>query len=405
MTIVKEILRHMPGIAKPQATFLTFLLATILARRGRCNFRNLSRYGTYCERTIARQFRHEFDWPRFNQQVIGKATQPSHSLIAAHDASFIPKSGKRTYGLDHFFNSCAGRAERGLEISTLAVVNATDNAAYTLAVAQTLPGEELLREEKEQTRIDFYVQQLHEQRHLLPARVNYLAADGFYAKRKYVDGVRPCHLHLITKLRCDADLRFLYTGKREKRRGRPRLYDGKVDFQDLSRFQYLGTVDEADHLHLYTAVLYHITLKRRLRVVVVVDCRDPNKLRYAGLASTETLLAGKELYRFYRARFQSEFIFRDAKQFTGLVVCQARDGQALHFHFNAALSTLNVARAEAVLAHRGSEALVLSMASRKQVAFNELFVRVISEELALNLTAIINHPAYDNLRTYGAIAA
>jgi hypothetical protein len=405
MTIVKEILMHMPGIAKPQAKFLTFLLATILARRGRCNFRNLSRYGTYCERTIARQFRHEFDWPRFNQQVIGKATQPSHCLIAAQDASFIPKSGKRTYGLDHFFNSCAGRAERGLEISTLAVVNATDNAAYTLAVAQTPPGEELLREEKERTRIDVYVKQLHEQRHLLPASVNYLAADGFYAKRKYVDGVRACHLHLITKLRCDADLRFLYTGKREKRRGRPRLYDGKVDFQDLSRFQYLGTVDEADHLHLYTAVLYQVTLTRRLRVVVVVECRDPNKPRYAVLASTDTLLAGKELYRLYRARFQIEFIFRDAKQFTGLVDCQARDCQALHFHFNAALSTLNVARAEAVLAHRGSEALVFSMASRKQVAFNELFIRVISEQLALNLTAIINHPAYDNLRTYGAIAA
>src|SRR5437868_12538672 len=235
MTIVKDILMHMPGIAKPQAKFLTFLLATILARRGRCNFRNLSRYGDYCERTIARQFRRPFDWSLFNQQVIAKATQPSHSLIAAQDASFIPKSGKRTYGLDHFFNSCAGRAERGLEISTLAVVDVTSNGAYTLAVAQTPPSEALLREDQEQTRIDFYVKQLHAHRHLLPPAITYLAADGFYAKQKYVDGVRACHLHLITKLRCDADLRFLYSGPREKRRGRPRLYDGKVNFQDLSR--------------------------------------------------------------------------------------------------------------------------------------------------------------------------
>lgn len=405
VTIVNQILKQMPGLAKPQTKFLTLLFATILARRGRCNFRKLSRYSDYCERTIARQFRHEFAWPQFNQRVILKATQSSRSLIAAQDASFIPKSGKRTYGLDHFFNSCAGRTERGLEISMLAVVNVTDNCAYTLAVAQTPPSEQLTREDKEQTRVDFYVNQLREHRHLLPKSINYLAADGFYAKQKYVDGVRACHLHLVTKLRRDADLRFLYTGKREKRPGRPRLYDGKVNFQDLSRFQYLGAVEETDPLYLYTAVLYHVSLKRRLRIVVVLDCRNPNKRRYAVLASTDTALAGETLYRLYRARFQIEFIFRDAKQFTGLVDCQARDQQALDFHFNAALATLNVARAEAVAAHQGSEPLVFSMASRKQVAFNELFIQVISEQLALNLTAIKNHPAYDNLRTYGAIAA
>lgn len=396
---------HMPGLAKPQAKFLTFLLATILARRGRCNFRNLSRYGDYCERTLARQFRHEFAWPLFNQKVMLKAIHPDHSLIAAQDASFIPKSGKRAYGLDHFFNACAGRAERGLEISTLAVVDVTYNCAYTLTTCQTPPGAELSREDRQHTRIDFYIKQLREHRHLLPTPITYLAADGFYAKQKYVDSVVACHLHLITKLRCDADLRFLYTGKREKRRGRPRLYDGKVNFQDLSRFQYLGTVEKAQTIHLYTAALYHITLKRRLRVVVLVDRRQPSKPRYAVLASTDTALEGKQLVCLYRARFQIEFIFRDAKQFTGLVDCQARDQQALHFHFNAALSTLNVARAEAVAGHQGSEPLVFSMASRKQLAFNELFIRVISEQLALDLTAIKNHEAYDNLRTYGAIAA
>jgi hypothetical protein len=405
MTIVKDILKHMPGLAKPQAKFLTLLFATILARRGRMNFRNLSRYCDYSERTIARQFRRNFAWPQFNQNVIHHAAPTSHLLIAAQDASFIPKSGKQTYGLDHFFNACAGRAERGLEISTLAVVDVTQTCAYTLAAEQTPPSEELWRADKEQTRIDFYLKQLREHRHLLPASVNYLAADGFYAKQKYVEGVRACHLHLITKLRCDADLRFLYTGKREKRRGRPRLYDGKVNFQDLHRFDDMGAVEESEQIHLYTAVLYQATLKRPLRVVVLVDRRHPSKPRYAVLASTDTALEGKQLYCLYRARFQIEFIFRDAKQFTGLVDCQARDQRVLHFHFNAALATLNLARAEAVAAHQSSEALVFSMASRRQLAFNELFIRIISEQLALDLTAIKNHPAYDSLRTYGAIAA
>lgn len=45
------------------------------------------------------------------------------------------------------------------------------------------------------------------------------------------------------------------------------------------------------------------------------------------LASTDTAPEGKELYRLYRVRFQIEFSFRDAKQFTGLLNCQARDSE------------------------------------------------------------------------------
>lgn len=405
MTIVKETLKQISDVAKPQAKFLEAVLVTILALRGRVNFRNLSRYCDYSERTISRQFRQMFDWPRFNQLTMQQALKPTSTLIAAQDASFIPKSGKQTYGLGYFFNSCAGRAERGLEISTLAVVDVTTNCAYTLAVAQTPPGEELAQADKEPSRVDFYLAQLGQHRHLLPVAVTYLAADGFYAKQKYVEGVLACDLHLITKLRADADLRYLYTGPRQKRRGRPKLYDGKVNFSDLGRFEHLGTVQEAEHLHLYTAVLYHVRLKRRLRVVVVVSTQDPQKPRYVVLASTDSELDGRELYRLYRARFQIEFIFRDAKQFTGLTDCQSRHKQALDFHFNAALATLNLARVEAVTTHQSADVLIFSMASRKQVAFNEHFIGVIFEKLALDLTTIKNHPSYEDIRTYGAIAA
>lgn len=45
------------------------------------------------------------------------------------------------------------------------------------------------------------------------------------------------------------------------------------------------------------------------------------------------------------------------------------------------------------------------MASRKQPASYQGFIKVISEQLAIDLTAILNHESYDKLRTYGAIAA
>ena len=171
MKLVNEILKQMPGLGQPQRKFLATLFVTILVLRGRVNFRNLSRYCDYSERTIARQFREPFDWPDFHQRVLMTALDPHAELVSAHDASFLPKRGKQTFGLGYFFNGCASRAERGLEIATLAVVDVTRRCACTLAVAQTPPGEDATKAAQEETRVDCYKQQLHEHRHRLPPSI------------------------------------------------------------------------------------------------------------------------------------------------------------------------------------------------------------------------------------------
>jgi DDE superfamily endonuclease len=405
MTLVNDILKQMPGLAQPQRKFLATLFITILVLRGRVNFRNLSRYCDYSERTIARQFREPFDWPDFHQRVLMMALDPRSELVSAHDASFIPKSGKQTFGLGHFFNGCASRAERGLEMSTLAVVEVTRRCAFTLAVAQTPPGEDATKAEQEETRVDFYKQQLRVHRHRLPPGVKYHCVDGYYAKKKYIDEVVSLDLHAITKLRSDADCVFLYTRPHPKRRGARRKYDGKVTFQDLSRFEDLGTREDAPHLHQYTAVVWHKTLKRRLRLVVLLNRKDPAKPRFIVLGSTDPDLHGHKLIDLYAARFQIEFLFRDSKQFTGLLDCQARAASALDFHFNASLATLNLVRAADLGIQQDQAPHVFSMASWKQYQFNERLLDLFVEKFALDPTWVKNHACYDELRTYGAIAA
>jgi DDE superfamily endonuclease len=405
MTIVYDILKQRPGLGQPQRKFLATLFVTILVLRGRVNFRNLSRYCNYAERTIARQFRKPFDGPDFHQRVLLTALDPRSELISAHDASFLPKSGKQTFGLGHFFNGCASRAERGLEMSTLAVVDVTRRCACTLAVSQTPPGEEAIQAEREETRVDFYKQQLREHRHRLPPGVQYHCVDGYYAKKKYIAEVVSLNLHAITTLRSDADCLFLYTGPHPKRRGARRTYAGKVNCQDLSRFEDLGPREDEPHLHLYTAVVWHKTLKRRLRLVVLLNRKDPAKPRFIVLGSTDPDLNGHRLIDLYAARFQIEFLFRDSKQFTGLLDCQARAASALDFHFNASLATLNLVRAEDLGMPQGQEPHVFSMASWKQCQFNERLLDVFMEKLALDPTWVKNHSCYEELRTYGAIAA
>ena len=240
MIIVQDILKQMPGLGQPQRKFLATLFVTILVLRGRVNFRNLSRYCDYSECTIVRQFWEPFDWPDFHQRVLMTTLDTHSELVSAHDASFIPKSGKQTFGLGHFFNGCASRAERGLEMSTLAVVDVTRRCAFTLAVAQTPPGKEATKAVQEETRVDFYMQQLRAHRHRLPPGVTYHCVDGYYAKKKYIDAVVSLDLHAITKLRSDADCLFLYTGLHPKRRGARRKYAGKVNFGYLLKAGQLG---------------------------------------------------------------------------------------------------------------------------------------------------------------------
>src|SRR5689334_11264937 len=139
MTVVTHILNQMPGLRQPQRKFVFALFATILSLRGRVNFRNLARYSTYSERTFHRQFRQPFAFPEFNRLAITQAVSPTATLVVAQDATFLPKSGKRTYGLERFFNGCAHRVERGLEASALSIVDLTTANAFTLAVQQTPP--------------------------------------------------------------------------------------------------------------------------------------------------------------------------------------------------------------------------------------------------------------------------
>jgi len=407
VTVVTATLEQVPGLSKPRRKFLAALIATILAVRGRVNYRNLARYGAYCERSYARQFAQPFPWLEYHAQVIQDAVPASHRRIAAQDASFIPKSGKHTPGLDKFYNGCAGRPERGLEISAVVVVDLTQKGAYAAAVEQT-PATPAVKKEKDGlTRIDHAVTQVQTVRPHLPIEITFLAADGAYAKKKYVDGVVDAGLQLVTKLRNDANMRFRYTGPRTGKQGRPKTYDGKVDWQDLSRFDQvdLAPLEAEPGVAAYTAELYHCSLKRWLRVLVLVWYTADGKRHHAIFATTDLTCAAIEVLRMYQGRFQIEFLFRDAKQFAGLTECQARNAAALDFHFNASMTTVSATRAAMVQEQADDEAFVFSLATQKQIAFNELFLAEISAKLDCDLTCWKNHPAYEELRTYGALAA
>ncbi len=429
MELAAKILKSL-DITNPQRKFLLTLFTTILVVRGKVTFRNLSRYSDLSEKTYSRQFAKTFDAVSFNRQLIDEALGTESERILAFDPCFIAKAGKETYGRDFFWNGCHGRAEKGLEISTFAIVDVKRNTGFTLSVQQTAPppesshatgaaekAEETPEEKRgkspkkktgasssqEETLIDAYLAHLGQvQPHLLDME-KHVVVDGYFAKKKWVDGVEALGLHTVGKLRSDANMRYFYTGpKREHGAGRQKTYDGKIDWQDLHRFHY---VTDQDGIEIYTLVLNHVSLKRTVRVVVLLDVQDSDNKRYALLFSTDTDLDALTLYRYYKARFQIEFLFRDAKQFTGLTDAQTRDENRLHFHFNASLTALNMAKIELLQGQDHDGPIVYSIASLKACYFNEHYLQIISSKLDLDLSSIKNSPQYPFLREYGKIAA
>ena len=410
---------------------------------GKVNFTNLSRYSEWSEKTYRRQYSHAFNFIGLNARLIGEAIATDATQISAIDCSFIPKSGKATYGLDWFYNGSRSCTEKGLEISVIAVIDVAARRGYSLSVQQTpatnrgkqTPAFDLSSSRRAQsktvtwqtleqvqqmlqqlppkpptparlTRIDHYLKHLQHSRPSLPPAVKYCAADGFYSKQKFVTGVVALDLHLISKLRSDADLRYLYTGA-QKPRGARRKYDGKVDFKDLSRLTFVEQLEAG--LTLYTAVVWHVSLKRQIRIACLVDTRKAGKTGVALLFSTDVELDAKLMVQYYQARFQIEFIFRDAKQFTGLCDAQTRQPQRLDFHFNASLSALNLAKYQAQLRQAQQDATEpstpFSMATYKRFAFNDHLLERFIGQLELDPTLIKSHPNYENLRSYGIIAS
>ena len=104
------------------------------------------------------------------------------------------------------------------------------------------------------------------------------------------------------------------------------------------------------------------------------------------------------------SRFTIEFLIRDAKQSGGLNDCQARDNQAIEFHWNTALTSVNLARAMALQTEIKEEAKKpFSMKTIKQQFFNEHLLNLFISKLGLEQSLINYKETLTELRNYATI--
>jgi hypothetical protein len=159
-----------------------------------------------------------------------------------------------------------------------------------------------------------------------------------------------------------------------------------------------------DGVYLYTAVVWSVSLKRKVRLAYLLK-EDQGRRSYVVLFSTDLEIDPVFLYRCYSARFQIEFIFRDARQFTGLADCQARSPEAIDSHVNASLMALNLAKATLQETPTETPSLSFSIASLKRRALNEHLLDLFIDLFELEPTLIKSHANYRKLLDYGAITS
>jgi len=399
--LIGKVLNKLQGLNKPRKYFMIHIMSLYLSIRGRYTFQGLSRYGGKCEKSYRLQFEKPFDYLAFNIELCG--SHLSEELILAFDPSYLPKSGKHTPNLGKFWSGCLGKAVKGLEIGGLAVVDLAHNTAFNLEAIPTPSPEEL--QTKGLSLVDHYAEAIVERSSDIATLSSYLAVDGYFAKQSFIDPIREkTDLQLISKLRSDANLKYFYNGPKKTGKGRPKKFDGKVDTKniDQSRFE-LAHCD--GQTRVYQALLWSVGLKRKINVAYV-EFWDNGAFtgRYAIFFSTDLKISASRIYQYYKARFQIEFLFRDAKQHVGLTHSQARSKNKMHFHANASLTAVSIAK----IAHyinNENQPDTYSIADVKTLYFNERMLNLFFESFQVNPEIEKNKQAIDAILYYGAIAA
>ena len=129
-TYLQHILQDMTTLTNVRKKFLTHIFILFLSVRGRINFLNMARYGSYSEKSYRTHFEEPFAFVDFNTLLIQQICSPQR--IIAADCTYLPKSGKATPTIGKFWNGCVGKAMPGLELSTLAVVDVEKHTAFHL---------------------------------------------------------------------------------------------------------------------------------------------------------------------------------------------------------------------------------------------------------------------------------
>ena len=383
-------------LSKWRKDFIKDVLWLFLSIYGRINFSQLGRYGDSCEQRYRQQFEESFEFLSFNAALVKQHC--SERKVIAFDPSYIPKSGKETPGVGRFWSGCAGSVKWGLEIGGIAALDLDNHTAIHLEAVQTIPGDQT-------TLIDFYAKVLIDRADELLKIADTVVCDAYFSKERFVTKLFDVGLHVVSRFRDDVRLQYIIPQIKTGKRGRPKKYGNAIDFENLDMNHFNIVKQENKNIKVYTAIVKAVALKRVVKVVLV-HYLENDKIKVSKIYfSTKTSFEAMEILDIYQTRFQIEFLYRDAKQFTSLTSCQARDVNKLNFHFNMSLTAVNVAKVVHWFSIPKEERKAFSMADIKTINHNALLLDRFILMFAIKPNILKNNQNVKELLLYGTKAA
>ena len=382
------------SLKESRKNFIVNVFTCFSSIKGKINFLQMERFSNKCEQYFRINFENTFNFQRFNLSLIKPRVT---ECIVAFDPSYIKKSGKKTFGLGAYWSGCAGKMKWGLDICGFAIVDVIQNTAFHLNAIQTPTS-------KGMNLLQYYCHIIKKNYLYFKELTPYMVADSFFAKYEAVKTITSLRMHFISRLSDNAYLQYLYQDPPSGGRGAPKKYDGKVNCKEPN-MKYCRLCYCSKELKIYNVIVYSRAFKQNINLSITVFYNKQGKEITRKLYfSTDLKMDGVKIVRYYRSRFQIEFLYRDAKQHAGLEDCQARSQKKLNFHFNTALTTVNLAKIN-WLENRKSNNEAFSMANFKTLCHNMFLFNLFFSMFAIDPKIKKNSQKVKELYQYGLIAA
>jgi len=239
----------------------------------------------------------------------------SDERVIVFDPSYIPNAGKSTYRRGRYWSGVAGTSKWGFDICGFAVIDIVNNTAFHLKAWQT-PFADVLAENGLNL-LTHYASLVTENTEQFKAFSNYIVADAYFSKRSIVKAVKSSDLKFISRLRNDSVLKYKFIGDRTGKKGAPKKFDGVVDVYNFNPNHFSLDLS-TEEITIYSFVVYSMAFKMDIKLAIAIFYKQGVEMARKLNFSTDLKQDGEKIVRYYRSRFQIEFLYRHAKQFTGL---------------------------------------------------------------------------------------
>lgn len=286
-----------------------------------------------------------------------------------------------------------------MEIGGIAAIDIDNHTAFHLDAKQTIYDTE------KENLVSHYAKLLINNKESLISISKYVVVDAYFAKEPFINKLTNHGFDVITRLRDDANLMYLYFGEKSKGKGRPKKYAGKIVFKNLKQ-DYFKFIETSEKIKLYNGIVFSKSLKKNVAVTIVFTKNTKkDKWNHKIFMSTDLNLTGEQILSYYQTRFQIEFLYRDGKQYTGLNDCQARSENKLDFQFKMSLTSINIAKVTHWLSTPKEKRKSFSMADVKTMYHNELLMNRFFVMFGINPNLNKNKEKILQLLDYEKIAA